>query len=179
MGTIRTPQPVMLIVAAFAARACDLAWGREKLVARCGPVVLESEPFCVDDFTTYYTATMGANLIKQLWGFETLIDAGSLASFKHLTNSLEDERVLDAVGVVRPINLDAGYVDLGKLILASTKDHAHRIYLSDGIFGETTLTFTRGAWTPLPWTYPDYREPQCHAFLTACREHIKKTRARQ
>ena len=30
----------------------------------------------------------------------------------------------------RPLNLDPGYLTPAKLVLASTKDHAHRIYLS-------------------------------------------------
>lgn len=184
MGAIRTPQPVLLIVAAFAAQENDLCRAQRELVVHAGPIALSSEPFCVDDFTTYYAATMGTSLTKQFWAFERLIDPASLASWKNFTNVIEGHAA-DAADVEtqggprRLVNLDAGYVDLGKLVLASTKDHAHRIYLRDGIFAETTLIFTRGAWTPLPWTYPDYREPLCHDFLNACRGLLHDRRRKE
>jgi len=34
------------------------------------------------------------------------------------------------------VNIDPGYISLGKLVLASTKDHAHRLYLGEGVYGE-------------------------------------------
>jgi hypothetical protein len=57
--------------------------------------------------------------------------------------------------------------------LASTKDHAHRIYLADGIYAEVTLSFRAGAWQPFDWTYPDYRRPDFHEFFTRCRERLR------
>ena len=79
-------------------------------------------------------------------------------------------------GVPRPLNLDPGYIDLGKLILASTKDHLHRIYLKEGIFAETTLYYSQKAWQKLPWTYPDYQSAGYQAFLTECRDHLRQLR---
>ena len=68
------------------------------------------------------------------------------------------------------MNLDPGLLELGKLILATTKDQAHRIYLRDGIFAEVTLRYHAGAWQPWPWTYADYREPALAEFLQEARE---------
>jgi hypothetical protein len=73
----------------------------------------------------------------------------------------------------RPLNLDPGYITLAKLVLASTKDHAHRIYLSQGIYAEITLNYRAGSWQPLPWTYPDYRRSDFQEFFTNCREYLK------
>ena len=63
---------------------------------------------------------------------------------KLFTNKVEQAfAVRTAVGEARRVNLDVGYICLAKLVLASTKDHAHRIYLSDGIYAEITLRFHR------------------------------------
>ena len=78
-----------------------------------------------------------------------------------------------------PLNLDPGYISLGKLALASTKDHAHRIYLDRGIYAEVTLHYRRvGGWQPMKWTFPDYRRPDYHAFFDRCREFLIQQRAR-
>ena len=72
----------------------------------------------------------------------------------------------------RPLNLDPGYITPAKLVLASTKDHAHRIYLRDGIFAEVTLVYRQRKWQPLEWTYPDYRRDDYQRFFTQCREWL-------
>ena len=65
------------------------------------------------------------------------------------------------------MNLDPGYITPAKLVLASTKDHAHRLYLADGIYAEVTLAFRGKQWQPLEWTYPDYRRADFQEFFTA------------
>lgn len=125
---------------------------------------------------------MGAVLFKRFWAFERLIDPGELAVIKRTTNRWEGEIAEQIRGEKgesvssRPLNLDPGYIDLGKLILASTKDHAHRIYLSNGIFAETTLMYTQKQWRPLPWTYADYQSEGYQKFFTECREHLHRLR---
>jgi hypothetical protein len=70
------------------------------------------------------------------------------------------------------VNIDPGYITPAKLVLASTKDHAHRIYLRDGIFAEVTLVYRQRKWQPLEWTYPDYRRDDYQQFFTECREWL-------
>jgi hypothetical protein len=72
------------------------------------------------------------------------------------------------------LNLDPGLLNLGKFMLATTKDQAHRIYLRDGIFAEVTLRFEHGAFVAWPWTYADYREPALHQFLHEARDFYKR-----
>jgi hypothetical protein len=75
----------------------------------------------------------------------------------------------------RPLNLDPGYLELAKLVLASTKDHAHRIYLGQGIHAEVTLQYRQKAgWQPQPWTFPDYRRADYHEFFDRCREYLHR-----
>jgi hypothetical protein len=72
------------------------------------------------------------------------------------------------------LNLDPGYLTAAKLVLASTKDHAHRIYLRGGVYAEVTLNFRAGQWQMLPWTYPDYRRDDYQSFFTTCRELLMR-----
>jgi hypothetical protein len=177
MGSIHLPKPVLLFMAVFSSDSSAFDWGRKRVEAQWGPLVLESESFPFETFTDYYTSTMGEILPKRLWAFEKLINPDMLPKIKCLTNDWEAEfKSQTASSVERPLNMDPGYIDLGKLILASTKDHAHRIYLADGIFAETTLIYTQKQWKPLPWTYPDYQSIGYQIFLTQCREYLKAKR---
>jgi len=169
MGEIREPASVLLLVASSSRYVEVLQWAREHLTNAYGPIALTSEAF---DFTEtdYYTATMGADLKKQFFAFERWIDAAVLADIKRQTNAWEAENAaLGRHPESRPLNLDPGYITPAKLVLASTKDHAHRIYLRDGIFAEVTLAFRAGRWQPLEWTYPDYRRDDYQSFFTQCR----------
>ena len=52
--------------------------------------------------------------------------------------------------------------------------HDRRLYLGHGIFAEVTLHCHRGQrWTPRDWTYPDYRNPTYHEYLTRCRSYLR------
>ncbi|MDR2642762.1 MAG: DUF4416 family protein [Planctomycetaceae bacterium] len=177
MGEIKKIQPVLLIIAVFSSIETAFDWARLKVESQFGKIAIESEMFRFDQFTNYYTADMGQALYKQLWGFQNLIDPSTLTAIKLQTNQWEsDFKNENQTGTVRPLNLDPGYVDLGKLILASTKDHAHRIYLSNGIFAETTLIYRQKKWEPLPWSYPDYQSECSQKFLYQCRNVLKSTR---
>jgi hypothetical protein len=172
MGQVQDPTPVLLIIAASSRYAAALQWARERAVESFGDIALSSPAF---DFaeTDYYTATMGAGLKKQFFAFERLVDPSQLAGIKRSTN--ECEAKYSGLGMhpePRPLNLDPGYITPAKLVLASTKDHAHRIYLRDGIFAEVTLSFRGRKWQPLEWTYPDYRLDDYQRFFTECREWL-------
>jgi hypothetical protein len=144
-------------------------------------VALGGEPF---DFhhTRYYEATMGSGLRKQFLVFRDLVHAEDLARIKNVTNDLERQLALEGLyAEPRPLNLDPGLLTLGKFMLATTKDQAHRIYLRDGIYAEVTLRFHGGAFEPWPWTYADYREDHVRAFLKEARElyRVKLLESRQ
>src|SRR5207237_5920499 len=102
--------------------------------------------------------------------FQHLVSGDSLAKIKIQTNEMEQALAgAAAYPEPRPINLDPGFLTLGKFMLATTKDQGHRIYLRDGIFAEVTLRFEGGAFEPWPWTYADYREPEVLRFLSEAR----------
>ena len=129
----------------------------------------------VFDQTAYYERTMGRDLRKRFFAFRDLVAPENLPAIKLHANALEAE--LAGTGShpePRPLNLDPGLLTLGKFLLATTKDQAHRLYLRDGIFAEVTLRYHAGAWEPWPWTYADYREPAVRAFLEEAREYYRQ-----
>ena len=172
MGQVQPPSPVLLILAASSRYDAALDWARERSETHYGPVALASEGFSFTE-TDYYTTTMGTDLTKQFFAFERLIDPAELANIKRHTNDWEAEyAALGRHPEPRPLNLDPGYITPAKLVLASTKDHAHRIYLHDGIYAEVTLSFRQRRWQPMEWTYPDYRRDDYQRFFTQCRERL-------
>ena len=74
----------------------------------------------------------------------------------------------------RPLNLDPGYLTAAKLVLASTKDHSHRLYLAEGIYAEVTLYYRDGRWQPREWTFPDYRRADYQEFFNAARRLLRQ-----
>ena len=170
MATIRPVDSVKLIVGMLSNRRERFALAAEALSARFGPIDVAG-PVLPFDYTDYYTPQMGPNLLRQFLSFERLIAPDALAAVKGFTNELE-RQLADAGDVPRPINLDPGYVTPGKLVLASAKDFAHRVYLGEGIYAEVTLTFVRGRWVAGPFTFPDYASGAYDAFLTAVRERL-------
>ena len=174
MGQLHPPQSVLPLLAAFSRHSAALDWARARAEAAWGPVVLASEPFAFEE-TAYYEPTMGAGLRKIFFVFAASADPDFLIRRKRESNAWE----LEFAGTgdfaePRPLNLDPGYLAAGKLVLASTKDHAHRIYLGDGIYAEVTLQYRQGVWRPFDWTFPDYRRADYHDFFTIARERLRE-----
>ncbi len=170
MGEALRPQPVNLICALLSGRAEWLEAAKDRLEKVLGRVDLESDtwPF---GFTHYYEPEMGAGLLRRICSFRELIAPDNLVAVKHTTNRLEQELAAELPDAPRrPVNLDPGYVALGKLVLATTKDQAHRLYLGGGIYAECTLRWHNGAFEPWEWTYPDYRTEEYRAFFARVRE---------
>ncbi len=161
MGAPRAFSPAKLVIAVISARPSGRAAVAASLEALFGPVDFESPP--VDfTFTDYYDREMGRPLLRWFTAFERLVGPETLAGIKLRTNALEAET---AEGGRRTFNLDPGLLTLARFVLATTKESAHRIPLADGIYGDLTLKYEKGAYRPLPWTYPDYRsEPYIALF---------------
>lgn len=169
MGEARPPKPVKLLMGMLAQRPEWFLAAERLLVADFGPIDLASDliPFTSTD---YYTPEMGPDLLRKFITHERLIAPEAIAQIKLRTNELERQLAAELnAHVPRPVNLDPGYLDGSKLVLATTKDYAHRIYLRDGIYAEVTLTFKKGGFAPTPWTYQDYRTEPYLAFFARAR----------
>ena len=176
MGTPSAPCEVLLLLAAFSRYDEALDWARRQASQFWGAVTLESPRFEFTE-TDFYQQEMGSGLRKVFFGFEKLIDPGTLPDLKLQTNTWEQQYAeAREHAEPRPLNLDPGYLSEGKLVLASTKDHAHRIYLRDGIFAEVTLNYRARSWQRHQWTYPDYQREGFHQFFDVCRKHLRERR---
>ena len=115
-----------------------------ELEARLGPVdfLAPELPF---GWTDYYEAEMGPGLRRGFYSFGRLVDPSELADLKLWTNGIEER---SAVFGKRRVNIDPGLLSLGRFVLATTKDHPHRIPLGRGIYAELTLLFERGEYRP-------------------------------
>jgi len=146
----------------------------EVLAAAFGPIEVAGEDMDFD-FTHYYDAEMGTPLYRRFVGFAGTFDPAGLADAKLRTNDIEADfarRFGSETGPPRPINLDPGYVEPAKLVLASMKNFSHRIYLARGVYAEVTLMRRKGGWQVLPWTFPDYASGRYDAFLSAVRDRL-------
>lgn len=173
MGEIVKHKPVMLIAAVTSRYDGALQWATEEATQCWGELCLQSPVF---DFTEtgFYTETMGTGLKKQFLAFDKLISPGEIAPTKILSNDWEQQYADNSDHAqVRPLNIDPGYISEAKLVLVTTKDRDHRIYLQQGIFAEVTLHFRGGQWTSSRWTYPDYQRDDFQQFFVKCRELLR------
>ncbi|HJY82846.1 MAG TPA: DUF4416 family protein [Candidatus Binatia bacterium] len=180
MGTPTLPQPVKLFLALLATDPYLFASATFQLQQSYGSVDLESEVFPWNT-TDYYREEMGENLQRKFVTFERLLSPEELGRIKLETNALELSLAsASSPTFPRRVNLDPGYLDATKLVLASTKNQAHRLYLSQGIYAEVTLLYHHGAFHPFVYTYADYRWPETHAFLRRVRaRYLEQMRKRQ
>ena len=135
-----------------------------------GKIDLRSE---AEDFThtDYYTAEMGEGLKRKFLSFKKLFRLENIYKVKITTNRIEQRF---ARAGRRTVNIDPGYIDHSKLVLFSTKDYSHRIYLRKGIFAEVTLFYKDRRFDAWPWTYPDYKTKSYIAVFDAIRERYRQ-----
>ncbi|MBX6422428.1 DUF4416 family protein [Thermosulfurimonas sp. F29] len=163
------PPPALYFVSAFGRDRERVLEAIEVLSRKLGPA-RERSPWFPFDFTDYYAREFGAPLTRAFFFFD-LRPQEDLVEVKHWT--YEVERAF-ARGDKRTVNLDPGYLLLSRLVLATFKDFAHRIYLGKGVFAEVTLLFREGSFRPLPWTYPDYAAEETIALFNRMRGEYKK-----
>jgi hypothetical protein len=171
VGEPRKAEPARLVVGALTAFPEAWTESRRRLVELFGPIDLEAGPFAFN-FTDYYREEMGADLARCFAAFERPIAQDELARAKLLTNGLERELARPEWPVRRPVNLDPGYLTLGKLVLATTKDQAHRICIGQDLYAEVTLRYAGGRFVANEWTYPDYRTEEYQRFFARVREAL-------
>jgi len=165
MGRVSSFKPfklIMGILSSFPQREAQL---EEMLTKHYGPVDLKSRRWDFT-FTRFYTKEMGEHIQRYFLSFSDLIDPSQLSEIKLFTNRLEENFLVDGN---RNLNIDPGIMCSDRLILATTKDRGHRVPLQYGIYGEVTLVYMKGNFSPLPWTYPDYSSGAYWDFLLSVR----------
>jgi hypothetical protein len=171
MAQPSAPQPVKFICGMIAGDTALLDRAQLALGELLGAADLLS-PIYPFDTTDYYEPEMGPGLLRQFVTFDLPASPERLAEIKVATNAIEAAFAADS-NLTRPVNLDPGYLTRAKLVLASMKNFAHRIYLRDGVYAEVTLIYKHGHWEAAPWTFPDYASGLYDDFLNQarCRYH--------
>ena len=170
MGTVKPQEPALLFVSTLHRDSDAFDRSKEILENNFGVILYAGLPLPWD-YSAYYKNEIGWPLFRQIIFFKNIIDPAFLVDTKLKTKEIESVLSLDGK---RCINLDPGYLTLSKVVLASTKNYAHRLYLGKGIYGEITLIFKDGTYTPHIFTYRDYQDKShVHIFMQA-RELLKK-----
>ena len=164
------PKPVKLFIGALYSDIILL----EKAITDAGnafsPIDSVSEDFLFAN-TTYYDVEMGTPIFRRFYSFKELISPDILASIKLATNSIEDQY---ADGKSRKVNLDVGYMDYDKIVLASAKYGIHKVSIGSGIYADMALHYEKGKFFPYLWAFMDFRSSAYHSFFFRMRTIYKK-----
>jgi hypothetical protein len=177
MAEPQLPDPVKLFVAALWADDTALAEAVRLLEERWGACDFTGpdHPF---DRTDYYAGEMGPELQRRLLAFAQLVPPESLVEAKLFCNEIED-RLRGTGG--RRVNLDVGYLDHNKIVLASAKPAGQKIHLGRGIHADLVGRYAHGRYEPFPWTFPDFRDGRYDPELGELRrrylEQLRELRA--
>jgi hypothetical protein len=162
--------PVKLFVVTLHRNAESLQSATSDLTKLFGPIDWQSEDFPFD-VTNYYEKEMGSELLRRFLSFENLIMPDEIAQIKIRTNEVENKYRNENQ---RQINLDPGYLDTYKVVLASTKFGGQKVYLGNGIYADMTLVMYKGQWEGFAWGFPDFKSRRYDAVLSKIRDLYKK-----
>ena len=123
------------------------------------------------EYSDYYRHEMGAGLRRLLVSFTALTTPERLVRTKHVSTVVEQEFARDGK---RRVNIDPGYLDLYKLVLASFKGRGNKIYLGDGVWADPTLYYRKKAFHAFPWSFPDFKSGLFDQDLQRIRELYKR-----
>ncbi|MDP8221694.1 MAG: DUF4416 family protein [Candidatus Stygibacter frigidus] len=147
-------QPVKLVIGFLYHEPKKYRKALELVQERWGISDYQSQEYFFD-LTDYYEPEMGKPIFRSFNSYNTLISPGSLAEIKLATNQIEEE--LSESGK-RRVNLDPGYLDYDKLVLASAKYNYQKIYLRDGIYVDITMFYRKGRYIAAEWAFPDFKQ---------------------
>jgi len=170
MSHPQPPRPAKLVIGLFTQQQELMSAVAAELMESFGPIDLIS-PLFPFDFTTYYEKEMGSSLLRRLFVFKSLIQQDDLADIKLKTNAVETKFSADDK---RQVNIDPGFLLMERLVLATGKNFAHRIYIGKCIYADLTLIYQKNGYQPLPWTYPDYARDDIRNFLVLVRNKYMK-----
>jgi hypothetical protein len=162
VGNINPPPPVKLFCRLLFTPQGLLEEAKARLLDAYGPVDVQSKPAPLGA-SNDVAQEMGPDLERYFVAFFDLIDPSELASVKVVTAQLEDRL---AVGGLRTVAIDPGYVARDQLMVATLKEAPHRTYLGRGVYAELAYIWRPDGFVPLEWTHSDYLEPDQRAFFS-------------
>jgi hypothetical protein len=163
------PDPVKLFIGILYSDDEILRKSKDLLQEKYGPIDYESE-FFEFTLTDYYVPEMGTPIYRMFVSHGPLIQPDEIARIKLETNEIEDMLALEGK---RKVNLDPGYMDTCKAVLASAKYNGPKVYLDHGIYADVTLYYEKGAFHSYPWSFPDFKAGQYNRPFLRIRELYK------
>ncbi len=176
MGDAHNPLPVKLFFGMLTPELSLFDTCIDILSSQFGPLDYLSDTWPWD-MTDYYRTEMGTGILRRFIFCEQLIDPAVLPAIKQFTNTLENTFVLPGTDTLRRrINIDPGYLTEAKVVLATTKDFSHRVYIGSAIYAEVTLRYSlrERLFVPMDYTYPDYRSEKYVMMFNNARELLRK-----
>ncbi len=180
--------PVKLITGLLSPKLSGFTDARTYLEKKFGQIDNESRVFNFS-CTSYYEKEFGGDLKRKFFSFKKLARLNGNYRVKLYTNSVEKKlakkksATIDSVDLNRisggqygralpgrTVNIDPGYVSLSKMVLFTTKNRSHRIYIDGGIYADLEFQFVKKSFRALPWTYPDYRTREYIDFFNSVRK---------
>lgn len=142
----------------------------ERMKSFLGPPVVKG-PIVPFDNTDYYEPEMGPGLLRRYMAFQCLMSPEFLVSLKHETASIENALSRDGK---RSVNIDPGYVDLNKVVLASWKEGLFKIYIGGGVWADPVAHYFNKKFNCEEWTFPDIRSGKHFSFFSDARRLYKE-----
>jgi hypothetical protein len=160
------PAPVLRICSLLTADADLLPVVEDELTRAFGEIILRSAPVPFDT-SDYYREEMGDGLVRRWYCFRDLCGAEHLPEARLDTGRIEE---MFAAGGKRRVNLDPGYLDLGKLVLASLKEAPDKMYMGQGVWAHTCLRYRFGAFKAPDHSFPDFKDGRFNDFMLEARK---------
>jgi hypothetical protein len=123
------------------------------------------------DQSSYYEKEMGAPLWRRVVSFDVRIDPSRLVELRHDASRTE-QQLASPTG--RRVNIDVGYLDPHKIVLASLKPAGQKIYLGQGVYADLIARYAHKRYQPFEWTFPDLRDGRYDADWQTIREICKR-----
>ena len=167
--TPEAPQPVKLLAAVLWADASALGQALGRLEGLWGPIDVRGPPRAFDA-TRYYEPEMGPGLARTIIAFARL-DSPEVLVARKLESAAIEAELRGPSG--RRVNIDVGYLDVHKVVLGSLKHGPQKIWLGRGVWADIVCRYSRGAFHPFEWTFPDFRDGRYDEELLRIREAYK------
>lgn len=162
--------PVLPVVSVLYSDSTSLEAALVSLSQFFGEVMLQSKPFSFD-MTDYYEREMGCPILRVWFCFAPLRDPSELPEWKE--KCIEIEETFGGEGN-RLVNIDPGYLDHGKLVLASCKAAPDKIYMGRGVYAHTCLRYKRGEFHGPEHSFADFIDGRFDDFFRSAKLLLRR-----
>lgn len=165
------PKPVKLFFAVLFSSREKLLEAKEIFIREFGEIDFESPEFLFDE-TEYYKEEMGEPIYRVFFAFSKLISPDKIVEIKKKSTEIEEKLSIEGK---RKVNIDPGYIDFNKVVLATYKGGGCKVYIRDGVWIDIMLRYEKGKFHPFPWTFPDFAKGKYNQVLLALRNIYKQS----